>query len=457
MRKIFLMTMLSGLFTLSLTAAEDAAVDAATVDETTALADVKNVATSAFADNKSADDIARELAEKYLADNGIVEGYDANKDKSFYLGMRTVSVNAANPDFAKFRALAYDQAFSDAVAAFAAFCGKQITTQALSSLFSDNSSDAREFAEALSAGRTEIDALAEKAVAATGAKLDAALKECGVDPEQWNAAPPDQKKTLFEESFRRITLERVTKSLSGISTIMNFIGQDGKGNESIAVLIMYSPKSAELAAALRRGQRPAIAKIGKPLREQLPLNDAQKLQDLLGVRLLFDEQGPVIVSYGQWANSYAGDNASMRSSQERIASDTAQTNATAQLAEFLSANFDGKTETETGQRAAQELIKKGETGDLIEPDTAAKLINIRKTSAKRHSSAHLQGVNVLKKWKYRTPDGHEVVGVIVTYSFANMEAAKKAGAVKSATPATRQSNGTPGGRASEEQMSIDDF
>ena len=44
--------------------------------------------------------------------------------------------------------------------------------------------------------------------------------------------------------------------------------------------------------------------------------------------------------------------------------------------------------------------------------------------AQARTSSYLQGAQILQEWIYETPEGHEVVGVIMTYSFDNIQNAK---------------------------------
>jgi hypothetical protein len=405
---------------------------------------------------KSSDDVVRDLIDAYMAKNNIQPGYNADKDKSFAMGIRAVGASTASPDFGKFRATAFDQAYGEALKGFVKAQAVQTSSQTVSSFFQDASTKAAEFTEDLSSGTSTFGALVDKIVALGDAVTSAKLEEYGIDPNQYNAASPDRKKVLLSESFRKVTTERAAMSLGGVVPIQTFIGQDGNGNESVGVLIMYSPKLQEIAKALRLGQKPALIKQGPPLRQVLPLEDPAKLYDLLGVRVLFDENGVVVVSYGQWASSYSGSDARLRSRYANTAFAQAETQANVQISEFLNTNFSSEDYSETGEAMERALIKEGRSGQIVEPDATSGIVDIRREIARRKSSAQLKGASALKRWTYTTPDGHEIVGVVKTYSFANMEAVDRqrgSGTGKSA-PA---GSGTPSGRSSEEQMDINTF
>lgn len=404
---------------------------------------------------KSADDVVRELIYAYMDKNKIQQGYNPDKDKSFEIGIRAVGANTASPDFGKFRATAFDQAYGDALKSFVKSQSVQVSSQTVSSFFQDSSTKAGEFKEELSSGKSTLGALIDKVIALGDAITSDKLREHGIDPDQYNAADADKKKVLLSESFRKVTTERAAKSLGGVVPLQTFIGQDGNGNESVGVLIMFSPKLQAVAEALRLGQKPAMNKQGPPLQKVIPLEDNAKLYDLLGVRVLFDENGVVVVSYGQWANSYSGNDARLRSRYTNTAFAQAETQANAQISEFLNTNFSSEDYSETGEAMERALVKDGRSGNIIEPDATSGIVDIRKEVAKRKTSALLKGASTLKRWTYTTPDGHEIVGVVKTYSFANMEAAnRQTGSGAKSAPA---GSGTPGGRTGQDQMDINTF
>lgn len=444
----------------SLTRAEGALPDAAIDEAALELnkdASPGDAQTSMRQDAKSSDDIVRELVDAYMQDHHYVEGYNPAIGKNFAYAIRTVSVNSASPEFGKSRVLAYNQAYNEALKSFIKAQSTRIVSETVTSFFSDASTDAGEFKDELASGRSTMGAMLDKLVALGDAWTSDKLRNYGIDPDQYNAAPPDQKKVLLSQSIVQRTTERAGKSLGGVVPVQTFIGEDGQGNQSVGVLIMYSPKLEAVAEALRRGKKPAIQKQGPPLQDILPLHDPAKLYDMLGVRVLFDEYGPVVVSYGQWSSSYQGTDQRLRSRYANTAFSQAETQANAQISEFLNTNFSSEDQTQVGEAMEQALIKEGGSGQIVEPDVAANIVDIRKEFATRKTSALLRGASTIKKWTYRTPDGHDIVGVIKIYSFANMEAASQTFRKPEAGRPVSVGSGHASGRMSQEQMDIDSF
>lgn len=422
------------------------------------LADVKQVATSKSASTGTtlkASDIVRELYNSYMQENGLHEG--ANGDQHFYFASRQVNQLTTSPDFGKSRVMAFEQAYHDALKQFVKSVAISIKTEVARDFFSDTSTDTGTFSEDISKGRSSIEAMTDKAIALGDAFLSSKLKSYGVDPEKYKASPPDQKKLLLRDAFIRKTATLASKRLGGVVPIQTFIGDSGNGQQSVGVLILYSPKLEAIAKSLSREQKPKIVKKGHPLSETVPLNNPEKLYDLLGVRVLFDENGPVIVSYGQWSNSYNGSDERSQERYRNIAFDKASSQALAQIAAFLSTNFSSQEENKSGELMEQAKVKRGED-NMIEDINTDVLIDISTEKSRQRSQALLRGASTLNRWIYTTPEGHEIVGVIKTYSFAGIETAKKTsqqqqeGSKSSAAPIGKKS-----GRKSVDQMKLKDF
>jgi len=436
--------------------AESPSVDAAAVGMND-LAKTENVQTSKT-DQKSPGEIARELYEQYMSANGLTEGYNSKLDKYFYYAQKPVNQPTTSADFGKSRVMAFDQAYQEALKQFVKSTSQTIQSEVVRSLFSDTSSNAGKFDEDLSPGTSTTEALVNKIIALGDATLNEKLRELGIDPAEYSAAPPDKRKAIITDSFARRTVEQTSKALGGVTPIQTFIGDDGSGTQVVGVLIMYSPKLEAIASSLAREQKPHVAKQGPPLQELIPIADPEKLNDLLGVRVMFDENGPVVVSYGQWSSNYEGTDEGMRERYLNIAYNQAETLANAQLSEFLNTSFSSKDSSEISEFVEVAKVKRG-ADNSIEEERANDIIDIRTEQARRKTSHRLQGASTLKKWRHKTPEGHEIVGIIKSYSFANIDAAKKTfqKPQTSTSKVNAKSSGKPSGRKSVDQMNVNDF
>lgn len=436
--------------------AENPSVDAAAVGMN-ALVKTENVQTSKT-DQRSSGEIASELYEQFMSANGLTEGYNSKLDKYFYYAQKQVNKPTTSPDFGKSRMMAFDQAYQEALKQFIKSTSTDIQSKVVRSLFANTGSNAGTFDEDLSPGTSTTEALANKIIALGDATLNDKLRELGVDPAEYRATPPDKRKAILEESFVRKTVEQTSKALGGVTPIQTFIGDGGSGTQAVGVLIMYSPKLEAIASSLAREQKPHVAKQGPPLGELIPLDDQEKLYDLLGVRVMFDENGPVVVSYGQWSSNYEGTDEGMRERYLNIAYNQAETLANAQLSEFLNTSFSSMDSSEISEFVEMAKVKRG-ADNSIEEENANDMVDIRTEQARRRTSQRLQGASTLKRWRHKTPEGHEIVGIIKTYSFANMEAAKKTfqKPQKSKNKTDTNLSGKSSGRKSVDQMNINDF
>lgn len=422
-------------------------------------ADPTNVNTFAQ-DEKSSEDIVDNLRDEFLQAKNIPLGLQGgNSTKHFFWGSAMTNAPVTAPDFGKYRAMAFDAAYANALESFARATGERVKSDVVKKVFENSSTNAAEFDEELKSGKSKVGAIVDKILAAGEGFLDSKLTEMGIDPDQYKSVPPDQKKVLLSDAITKKIVRECVKSLSGVTVFQTFVGEGSDGLQTVGVLIMYSSKLQAIADTLKKGQEPLMRVQGKPLARQIP-NDPQKLYDMFGTKVLFDENGVVIVAYSQWSNSYKGTDARIRSRSREAAVKQADANASAQISAFLNSHFSGTTQDETGTAIESAIIKRGSDGSQ-EESVSNSIISIHQEQSRIKSSAYLQGVSTYKTWKYRTEDGHEVVGVVKTYSFGSMQAAKDALKVKRAkshynSPAPTTEHRTDG-RMGEEQMDMDVF
>ncbi len=359
----------------------------------------------------------RNRIDQYIADKKLNEG------REIFYDVQKIGTSMSNPDFYKYRNLAYQRAYMNALSSFIARIGMQINSETMQIAFQDNSSNRAEFPEAKS-GVSTTESIYKKLTAYAGAKLDHMLESMDVDPKQYDAADEDQKKQLINNSITSRTVRQFSKHIGGVTVYQTFFANDEQGLAYIGVILGYTPETDSLATSLRNGQKPALTKTGKPLPEIIPFNDPAKLATILGTRLYVDDKGPVVVSFGQWSNSAVGGDADDYAMAQNAAFNQASDIAYSDLSAFLNQNFDAKSESERAELFDKTLKKDGKT-DMISEENHRDIIDKTYSMARSKTSQYLQGAKVLKKWIYQTPDGHEVVGVVVSYSFDNILGARK--------------------------------
>ena len=364
----------------------------------------------------------REKITAYVKSKGIVIA--TNQDgKTFYDGYATVKINRASPDYGKALAMAYQEAYMAALAKFAEQLEQTVADRLERDLFTDSSTNAREFAA--EPGQSKIQTLIDKGLELAGAKLDDALRKLGTTEAQIKSLSPAEKKTLYKNSILQTTVQHASLALGGINIQQNFIESDEKGNAAVGVLIAYSPKMASVAESLARGEKPLIRAVGQPLEELLPLNEPEKLAQNFGPRLLIDSYGPVIVSFGLWSSSYTGTDDVLADQYEQAALRQANADANAQVARFLSVSFTTDSEATRGASAERYVEKDKQTG-RAGADIAKNIITDRLSEQSvAQANARLSGVETLKEWTWQMPEGQLLVGVVKAYRFAGIENARK--------------------------------
>ena len=155
------------------------------------------------------------------------------------------------------------------------------------------------------------------------------------------------------------------------------------------------------------------------------LDSPEKLAEIYGPRLLIDDQGPVVVSFGLWSSSYNGGNANMAARYEEAAMRQANLDALSQIARFLNVGFSSEENSESGMVDQMSVVKDEDTG-RAGPDLIEQLIIDRlNTKNVLKAQEYLQGVKTVREWTYKTENGHLLVGVIKAYRFADMNDAKQ--------------------------------
>jgi len=393
---------------------------------------------------EQANENVRTLIESYLADHG--RKFDG---PGVWLGsgVQTVDVSSGNRDWGKHRALAYQKAWAQIQQEFIRFQMNETRTEMIQKLYADASGTVPQFEAASYTGSDAVDEFIDKSGAYLSSKLDAALVEAGVDPQEYERANAKQRKKLLEDSLRSETITRSFGKLGGMWPLKTFIGSVD-GRYAVGVVAMQKPAFVEIAEQIGQGQIPqASSKAGSPIGDRVS-SDKKQLANSFGVLLVRDENGyPALVSFGQWAVNSKSGNPAIRARFKDAALKQARSQADAALATFLrgTANFTnrsvvGSTIEEYADVDRSGYVESGET-TVIE-DMLDEVLSVR-------ANVNLSGLRDLRTWSYRHPEsGHQLVGVVRVWTAEQAMAAKviRDGPKREVQP---QRQGTSGYRASE--------
>lgn len=363
--------------------------------------------------------------EEWRITKGIEFGTENAKGQIFYMATEQVPVDATNPQWPKWRVVAYDKAYAKIKKEFSKeMYGKQ-KGEDLEEIFADDSDDRLEFSKTGdSRAFTKEGEIWDKMKALTGAKLDKALKEYDIDPSEYNAAPPEQRKRLFTNNFVKKTITKAAGQLNGLITIKTFEGVDKKGNHTIGVVAMYYDKLKQLADDIVKRQEPMLKKkSGNPVHSYIP-KDKKKLTESFGTRLVFDENGrPAIVSYGQWSYMYKGKNDRKRARGYDFAMEKASTEAERNIVKFLNSKATYQKIDTTNAEEIEEAVMDRD-GNVSEPDVMT-MIDKMESTLEVKFEGELRGIRTAKKYSYEHENGHEIIGVVKIWTQDNALAADK--------------------------------
>jgi len=367
--------------------------------------------------------------EDYFERKGVTEGVIGKGGKVYYQAVVRVSVKPASPAWAKSRQIAFEKALLKAQASYIFDNFGRNVLESEQKIESDNSSNAREFKDK-KVSKTQIGSLYDKVVALGQAKLDALLEEAGVDPSEYSATPKAERKQLYLNSYIKTSLQRAMGASSGLLPVQTFEGTDGNGNHSVGVAMMRSDKLQQLASDMSQQREPFMtAKKGKPLSAYID-HPAELLANQFGVRVMFNEEGrPQVLSYGQWGYGYKGKSDSQRDRERSHAAEMADTVAVDALTTFMNSRISFSKESTTGEAISDVLTKQGD--EITEEDVIVTIDKMNK-NIKQTASAKLAGTRTVKRWKYKHPYGHEIVGRVKIWSMDGVEQAKSIASFKPA-------------------------
>ena len=302
--------------------------------------------------------------------------------------------------------------------------------------------------------------LIRKVVALAGGRLDGELRNLGINPKEYEEAPPPQRYLQMQNALKRETVRHAYGDLVGLVPLQTFEGHDGRGNYTIGVVAVVSPSLKELAGqvATAHGQFQPDPARAQDLKQVY--GDPAKLIRDFGIRRMFDPAGlPVLISFAQWASDYAGNDPAVAQEYRGVAVQQAQARADGQIAQFLKGtmNVDEKSETDLEKQA--ERLPDG----YVQDDAATKAVTSSLLATIRnHASVQATGIQTLYTWSRKHPDtGKQIVGVIRMWSAAGEKATRELRdqhrVPATSAAVTESPHGSPSVQQGRDLMNISDF
>ena len=363
--------------------------------------------------------------EAYYRKKGVSQGVIGPKGDTYYHAIETIVAEPSSSAWVKSRTVAFDKALLDLQKDFVFSNFGRTIVETERTLSEDESTNAREFAEE-DITKSRIGAMWDKVVALGDAFLDNWLREQDVDPEEFRAVPPAQRKDIFISRFIERTLRQATGRSAGLIVMKTFEGRDDEGNHVIGVVAKSSDKLAKLAYSIGRGTEPFLdttagkyPAIGEFILGQMP----EQLATTFGVRLMFDELGRVVVlSHGIWGFGYKGDDQKRRNRAEQSATRRATSAADGALVKFVNGRLKYTQETEYAEIQEHFLTKRG---DEITEEDISNIVDKMSSEVSLDARGDMRGVRTVRQWTYNHPYGHTIKGVIRAWRFDFVEQANE--------------------------------
>jgi hypothetical protein len=379
----------------------------------------------------SSSEMIHEAIDAYLDKRGITEGVEKN-GKVYSRAVERVSASRASPAWAKSRQIAFEKALLSAQAAYVFDNFGRNTSKTEQIVKSDDSTNAAEFDDS-KVSKSKLASIFDKAVALGDSKLNELLVDAGVNPDEYAAVPEAERKDLYINSYITTAIQKAMGASSGLLPLKTFTGDDGNGNHSVGVVMVRSDKLQQLASDISRQREPFLtAKKGKPLSAYID-HSGELLSSQFGVRVVFDEQGkPIVLSYGQWGFGNTGKNDARLERDRTNAASKADTVAIDALTTFMNSRIAYTNESTSGEETINSIVKQG---DEITESDITNVIDRMNKNIQLTASAKLSGTRVVKRWKYKHPYGHEIVGRVRMWSMDGVNQSKDIGSFK---PSTRK-------------------
>lgn len=353
---------------------------------------------------------AASMVEKKIetyATNSAIE-FNQDIDGRFFYKAISVSIKKAqSKQWAKGRQMAYEKAYMEARQEFIKDIFGRQSTSTYRKFFQNESEDNRDFEE--SRTTSKLVALWDKIIALKDEQMNQKLLDAGLNPEDYDALPVQQKRILFMDTFIKKSLTRARGDISGMLPLKTFCAVDPEGTTAVGVIAMYSPKLKQLAYEIRNKREIQIRKKeGKKLDQWIPETD-KELSNEFGIRCVYDENGiPNLISYGQWSYIYSGSSASMRYEKKKSAFNVADDLANANISEFLRSSMSYRSENKQGTKIEHAVIY--EDGFITEEEVED-IIDQTFSRADIRSRSEIRA-RIFKKWEYKQEKGPKTLGIV---------------------------------------------
>ncbi len=356
------------------------------------------------------------------ANNKKIEFGAKKNGKIYYSAKQQVNADIDSAKYGKARVFAFERALLKIQKEFVVDMYGENTVKKANSVLEHERSDDELFPDKNEINN-KVGEVWAKLVGLTGAKLDKALSDLGVDPDEYKAVPPARREVTFRDNFSKSMITTAMGDLTGLVPIQTFEAKEANGKTVIGVIGMYSKKLKSFSYSVAHKRPPMLMKMGgRALSEIIP-SDPADLANEFGIRPAFNENGQLcLISYGQWSHDYKGKNDRKLERRRESASDSALDYANSYITEFIGGRL--MMERDAEKKEIVEEARKKDSEGFIADDDVEDIVEKTMQEIKTKAKADLAGTTTFRKWKYKTKEGHELIGVVRTWTLDALKTAK---------------------------------
>jgi hypothetical protein len=335
-------------------------------------------------------------------------------------GTASVPKPGNDPDWAKLRTLAFEEAQLSAQAKIVQAQSSSIQAETVSRLYRAGNAEPPPYQP------TELDRpgmlpdLMRRLLGVARGRLDAELRELGIDPAAFERTPEPQRHLQMSNAIRIRSTTRAVGELAGFVPVQTFESHDGNGNFRIGVVVVGSARVKAVIQQIltRRGEFQPDMDRARDIRALVA--DRRALVDDFGVRLLYDTAGlPAIVSFAQWGISYRGNDRNRMEMERDTAAEQVRSAADRQIAEFLAASGQYEATSAAGREIEAVAMRHADGYDERRPSTVTVTDELLRIMRRRAQVSNLTGLTTLASWTQAHPvTGQRIIGSVRTWSAA---------------------------------------
>ena len=364
-----------------------------------------------------------EKAQKYIT---VKRRKFASKGKQVFMhaGTAIIPIKATEAEWGDARVMAYVEAQQKARESMLKQLYTDVTSKTLRQSFKTNKLP--EFTPEEIQSQSKLEALVKKVVALADATVDDELKELGIDPEEYDAAPPTKRKNMMLKAISQTITTSSRGDITGSQIMKSFEKTDKNGYTAVSVVVATSNKKKNFLASLRKSKgniEPNPEKAKMSVQDYLDKH-RDNLMYQIGTRIHWDEKGyPVILSFGMAGNDCnIADYEDCVDNREFSYLD-AELAAYAHISEAY--NLVGKVEasrTTTSGKSKDATVTLTDSNQVdTQEQTVAKLIKETNQLSELTSSVKgLVGIQQATRWSAKHPvTNREINGVVLMWHPVN--------------------------------------